>query len=580
MNSANSDGGLRINFTRTKFVALRFKTVFFGFSEQMSSSSSDNATWLRRAALVGVAGVASAGVLYYILNRGRTAGSKKAADGGKALKADLNSLHKLSVQQLKELGNKCFSTKDYDDAIKVFSAAIERKEKGAESLIAICYQNRAASKEKAGSYTAEEIIEDCSNALKFNPSYAKAYFRRARYNEKAKNYQEGLVDVFCAVHLDEKLEQQGAQVMMALMEEIEKSRRKEWTESHKNKQGQRMPIRHEKVYAWLWKTVVNDALRNDILNFSGTPDSDYKKALQLVREKQFDAVCDVAEREEGDDRMPALLLAARFYGYANQPNKAEKQKELVKWRASKHLVLIELARNKEKILESVVSLAYLAAISSDLYNADFYAITAFRLVMYGEAHEAMKILQTTGVSEMPNLKLLRYTLEILANTDGNMVYSDLHNSIVQLEQFVLSLPNKTAYPISLLAKIYATFGNPEAIKYYDDVLKLEPNESVHLFDRSCIANNAEESLVYLEKCLALEPNHAEANLMCASLKMNEIGNKLTDFTRAKYDEMSAYMDRAEQTFEDTIDFPIVHGVFRLRAILDAKLEAASLFGII
>lgn len=47
--------------------------------------------------------------------------------------------------------------------------------------------------QKAGSYTAEEIIEDCSNALKFNPSYAKAYFRRARYNEKAKNYQEGLV---------------------------------------------------------------------------------------------------------------------------------------------------------------------------------------------------------------------------------------------------------------------------------------------------------------------------------------------------------------------------------------------------
>ena len=50
-------------------------------------------------------------------------------------------------------------------------------------------------------------------------------------------------------------------------------------------------------------------------------------------------------------------------------------------------------------------------------------------------------------------RLLRYTLEILANTDGNMVYSDLHNSIVQLEQFVLSLPNKTAYPISLLAKV-------------------------------------------------------------------------------------------------------------------------------
>ena len=37
------------------------------------------------------------------------------------IQADLNSLHKLTVQQLKELGNKCFSTKDYDDAIKVGS---------------------------------------------------------------------------------------------------------------------------------------------------------------------------------------------------------------------------------------------------------------------------------------------------------------------------------------------------------------------------------------------------------------------------------------------------------------------------
>jgi len=32
-------------------------------------------------------------------------------------------------------------------------------------------------------------------------------------------------------------------------------------------------IKSLQVYAWLWKTVVNDALRNDVLNFSGTPDS-------------------------------------------------------------------------------------------------------------------------------------------------------------------------------------------------------------------------------------------------------------------------------------------------------------------
>lgn len=80
----------------------------FGFSGQMSSSSSDNSTWLRRAALVGVAGVASAGVLYYILNRGRTVGNKKS-DGGKAVKVEKSGMNSNEPWEFRQIWTVCTS---------------------------------------------------------------------------------------------------------------------------------------------------------------------------------------------------------------------------------------------------------------------------------------------------------------------------------------------------------------------------------------------------------------------------------------------------------------------------------------
>ena len=41
-----------------------------------------------------------------------------------------------------------------------------------------------------------------------------------------------------------------------------------------------------------------------------------------------------------------------------------------------------------------------------------------------------------------------------------------------------------------------------------------------------MSNSGEEAMTYLRKCLDLEPYHAEANLMYASLMVNEFGNRL------------------------------------------------------
>ena len=107
------------------------------------------------------------------------------------------------------------------------------------------------------------------------------------------------------------------------------------------------------------------------------------------------------------------------------------------------------------------------AIATDIRNIDYYAMAAFRLVIYGEAHEAMKILSTQDIEENSNIKysilckcvkslkfrLLRLTLGILANSDGNPNAAGLHTAIIELETFVRDLERPSAYASTLLAKV-------------------------------------------------------------------------------------------------------------------------------
>jgi tetratricopeptide (TPR) repeat protein len=81
-----------------------------------------------------------------------------------------------SSETLKAKANDCFAKRDFSMAAELYSKAIE-KEQTDKSLLAILYSNRSAAKIELGQDM--EAVDDASIALGFNPTYLKAYLRKA-----------------------------------------------------------------------------------------------------------------------------------------------------------------------------------------------------------------------------------------------------------------------------------------------------------------------------------------------------------------------------------------------------------------
>jgi len=99
------------------------------------------------------------------------------------------------AKKAKDEGNKLFQSKKYNKAIKQYTKAIELYPDS------VYYGNRAACYNNLGKM--EEVIADCSEALKINPNYIKALKRRAQAYEKTKQLELALNDYTALCILDE-----------------------------------------------------------------------------------------------------------------------------------------------------------------------------------------------------------------------------------------------------------------------------------------------------------------------------------------------------------------------------------------
>lgn len=99
------------------------------------------------------------------------------------------------AKKAKDEGNKLFQSKKYNKAIKQYTKAIELYPDS------VYYGNRAACYNNLGKM--EEVIDDCTEALKLNPNYIKALKRRAQAYEKTKQLELALNDYTALCILDE-----------------------------------------------------------------------------------------------------------------------------------------------------------------------------------------------------------------------------------------------------------------------------------------------------------------------------------------------------------------------------------------
>lgn len=97
------------------------------------------------------------------------------------------------AHQFKLAGNEYFAKKSYEEALGLYSKAIECTNDP------IFYSNRAACYTSLQQY--EKVIEETTAALELKPDYQKCLLRRAAAFEKLENYSDALVDYTSALIL-------------------------------------------------------------------------------------------------------------------------------------------------------------------------------------------------------------------------------------------------------------------------------------------------------------------------------------------------------------------------------------------
>ncbi|KAL6948608.1 hypothetical protein ACO0QE_001080 [Hanseniaspora vineae] len=91
------------------------------------------------------------------------------------------------TMKLKEQGNVYFKNKQYENAIKLYTTALDIKKDP------VFLSNRSACYVSLGEY--EKVVEDCSAALELKRDYSKCLLRRASAYEILGNYSDSMFDI-------------------------------------------------------------------------------------------------------------------------------------------------------------------------------------------------------------------------------------------------------------------------------------------------------------------------------------------------------------------------------------------------
>ncbi|KAJ8916639.1 hypothetical protein NQ315_000284 [Exocentrus adspersus] len=95
------------------------------------------------------------------------------------------------AERYKEEGNEAFKNSNWDQAVKLYTKAINLTSKDSRDA-AVYYKNRAAAHLKLGDYQA--AVEDCDKCLAIIPSDPKGLFRRCQALEALQRYEEAYKD--------------------------------------------------------------------------------------------------------------------------------------------------------------------------------------------------------------------------------------------------------------------------------------------------------------------------------------------------------------------------------------------------
>lgn len=339
------------------------------------------------ALFIGVPVLVGASCYYYYITRNPSSNKSSSKDTTE------NQSPLEQVMRLKQTGNQNFSRKNYDVAIRHYTQAIELSQTIEPSIkpddLAIFYQNRAACYEAIGEI--DKVLEDCGKAIELRNTYIKAYSRRARAYEKLEDYDNAMVDAFCA-NLLEKFQNQSSMLLTENIVKASSSRKaKEAMKTHKPK----------------WPA--NQTIKNYFSAFTHDPVKQLLKDGNIRSADQLEPLLREADKTENDNNPLSLLVRGSCLSLLGEMKRAQdcfdkilafndnecsariKANTLIKKSA---LVISDpttFSSNMEKDLEHVFELLERAA-ALDPENSDIYLHKAQALTLSEKYDEAVATL--------------------------------------------------------------------------------------------------------------------------------------------------------------------------------------------
>ncbi|CDH54101.1 tpr domain containing protein [Lichtheimia corymbifera JMRC:FSU:9682] len=187
-----------------------------------------------------------------------------------------------AAQTLKAKGNSLFTSKNYEEAVRLYTQAIRFK---ADSIF---FANRAACFANLGKH--DNVIEDCNAALKLDPVYVKALNRRALAFEKKGEFVNSLYDYTCVCILDGFRNENAAKAMERMLQRVSQDKAQEIMKSKKP----RLPSStFVNAYFESFRPV-NLELPANVDESSG--DGYFVKAYNAVKEKNFTEALEACEK--------------------------------------------------------------------------------------------------------------------------------------------------------------------------------------------------------------------------------------------------------------------------------------------
>lgn len=178
--------------------ALLARKVFGGAASTVKTSSSSSTTSSTSTAASSSGGAAAA-----TPSSSSSAADGKGGESGPALSA-------------KNAGNDAFHNKKYKEAVDLYSQAIALYDSAKDR--AICYCNRAASHLQLKNY--DEVVKDCTESLKLDPEYIKAFHRRAQAYEQLHRLPEALYDYTAVCILKKFADREAMQTVDRVLKQL------------------------------------------------------------------------------------------------------------------------------------------------------------------------------------------------------------------------------------------------------------------------------------------------------------------------------------------------------------------------